>query len=268
MNRTIKQPSMNERSVSWTVPKPPVPALRRTGKAGRRILPVAFLCFALAVLPHTVSAQFKSIFHTEEYDEPQVFYGALSAGVNFTQVDGDLRSGYHKVGLWAGPMVYARWRGPWFASMELLFSQKGTKDRSIRDNPATGPGVTEYDLKLNYAEIPITVWFRYKPRWTIGAGFTYARLMSSKEYAWNNYQLNLREDINYFHKDDWLWHAALNFEVYPAWVLSMKFSYSVKTIREPLRIPVGFGGGGQSYAQYNNVYGIRLCYFIQQQKKY
>lgn len=225
--------------------------------------------FAMVALISTAClAQFKSVFDYEGYEDPQVFYGALTAGVNFTQVDGDLRSGYHKVGMWAGPAVYVRWRGPWFASMELLFSQKGTKDRAIRDNPSTGPGVAEYDLKLNYMEVPITVWFRYKPRWTIGGGFTYARLMSSKEYAWDNGTLNLYEDINYFHKDDWLWHAALNFEVYPAWVLSMKFSYSVKTIRDPLRIPVGFGGGGQSYAQYNNVYGIRLCYFIQQKKKY
>jgi hypothetical protein len=221
-----------------------------------------FLGCCLFAIPAT--AQFRSVLEQADYETPRTFYGGLSAGVNFCQVDGDQRSGYHHVGLVAGPMVYARLRGPLFASMELLFSQKGSKDRSIRDNQYTGAGVAEYDIKLNYAEVPVTLLFKYKPRWTVGAGVTYGRLISSKEEAWDNYPINLHPEINYFRKDDWEWHVLLNYEFYPAWMVSMRFSYSFTSIRDADRIPQGYGGG----AQYNNLCSFRLCYFFHQKAEY
>jgi len=212
---------------------------------------------------NAAGAQFHSVLEQDEYGAPRTFYGGLTAGVNFSQVDGDQRSGYHHVGLVAGPMVYARLGRKTFASMELLFSQKGSRDRSIRNNQYTGAGVAEYDIKLNYAEVPITFLLN-SGKWTGGAGITYGRLISSKEEAWDNYQINLHPETYYFRKDDWEWHLLLNYEFYPAWMISMRFNYSFITIRDADRIPPGFGGG----AQFNNVYSFRLCYFFHQKAEY
>ncbi len=166
----------------------------------------------------------------------------------------------------AAPAVHVRLLGSLFGSVELQFSQKGSKDRSIRNNQYTGPGVQEYDIKLNYVEIPVTLWL-HGGRWSGGGGVSYGRLLSSKESAWDNYPVNLYPEINYFRKDDWQWHVMLNYEFYPSWILSMRYAYSFKTIRDPRRIPVGYGGG-ESYAQFNNVYSVRLCYVLAGRKQY
>lgn len=217
---------------------------------------LAITCNLVATL---AAGQFRSVFDQEEW-APQTFYGGLAGGVNFSQVDGDQRGGFHKVGIQAGPMVYTRLLGSLFGAVELQFAQKGSKDRSIRNNQNTGAGVQEYDIKLNYVEIPVT-FLLHSGRWMGGGGVSYGRLLSSKEEAWDNFPINLYPEIYYFRKDDWQWHLMLNYEFYPSWVLSMRYSYSFRTIRDPERIPPGFGGG-ESYAQFNNVYGFKLCYFL------
>src|SRR5574344_2176752 len=62
----------------------------------------------------------------------QRFIGSIIAGGNFTQVDGDMVYGYHKAGLNAGASVMlpldAKFR--WFATVELLYTQKGSYKRN------------------------------------------------------------------------------------------------------------------------------------------
>src|ERR1700744_4144942 len=55
------------------------------------------------------------------------FKGGLVLGTNFTQVDGDTYYGYHKIGLNTGGMVYVHFTQLFGVSMELLYSQKGSR---------------------------------------------------------------------------------------------------------------------------------------------
>ena len=202
----------------------------------------------------------KSVFDIDEA-EPRAFYGGLTAGANFSQVDGDGYSGYHRVGLHAGALVYARIKGPLFMSVEMLFAQKGSKNRYFSESPNTGLGIQEYDLRLNYAEVPVMLHLNYKPRFTGGAGISYARLISSKEEAFNNYPVNLHPDVNYFNKEDWCFLAQMSYEFWEGWLITMRYGYSLGSIRDPQRIPQNYGGGDFAW-QKNNLFTIRFVFFF------
>lgn len=216
---------------------------------------------ALTLLCKAASAQFVSIFDKDESDKGHTFFGGLACGANFSQVDGDGFEGYHHVGLHAGPLVYVRIKGSLFASMELLYAQKGSKARYITESSSLGPMVQGYDLKLNYVEIPVLAHYIYRRRWAFGAGASYGRLLKSNESAFTDFPVNLHPEINYFHKDEWAGIAQLSYEFYRGWLVTMRYSYSLHSIRDGNRIPQGYGGGYFA-GQYNNLWTLRLVYFF------
>ena len=83
-----------------------------------RLLLASTLIF---LLPLNALAQ--SNYYVENERE---FFGGVIAGTNLSQIEGDGIAGYNKVGANVGAIVYARLKGPWAASMEILYSQKGS----------------------------------------------------------------------------------------------------------------------------------------------
>src|SRR5690606_3693125 len=60
------------------------------------------------------------------YDEnARTFYGGISMGGTFSQLDGDNFAGYRKIGLTGGAIVYAELAKKFAMSLELLYTQKG-----------------------------------------------------------------------------------------------------------------------------------------------
>ena len=112
----------------------------------------------------------------------QRILGAVSVGMNLTQVDGDEFFGYYKVGLNVGPMVIVPFgkKKNWSASMELLYSQKGSKHNGSTDS-------TTYKLVQDYAEIPVLVHFTDKKLISGGVGVSYGQLINYKETKNNFY---------------------------------------------------------------------------------
>jgi len=111
------------------------------------------------------------------------FYGGPEIGCNFTQVDGDAYSGYSKVGLTGGGLVYVRFSENTGVAMELIYSQKGSKGVVNYTNPYTGlnQGFQTYRLNLNYVEVPIVLHFETGLRLHYEIGLSYGQLISSKE---------------------------------------------------------------------------------------
>lgn len=192
---------------------------------------------------------------------PRTFYGGLAAGTNFSQVDGDQRSGYHKVGLNAGPLVYIRFLNSFGASMELLYSRKGSLDKHHGANLYGVPYLDEYRLKLNYVEVPVMFWYFGAKRLSYGLGASYARLISSKEEAWGNFPVNLDPELYPFRKDEFSYLAGIGFEFYPGWLIQLRYSYSITSVRDAARIPIGYGGG-VAPGQFNNLWSLRLIYLV------
>lgn len=103
--------------------------------------------------------------------QAQRFEGSLIAGLNFAQIDGDDLAGYNKFGLTGGGRVAAVLNPKWRVSMDLLFSQRGSRR-------STTEFAYAYDkIHLNHVEIPVMA---HLSDWKIqfGAGFSYSRLFN------------------------------------------------------------------------------------------
>lgn len=220
------------------------------------------LLFTLLLLQCAeISAQYMPFFIIPEGEKQRTFYGGVAIGANFSQVDGDTYSGYHKVGINLGPLVYVRFNQMISLSTELLYTRKGSKARSFQSNAYGIPYQDQYDLKLNYVEIPVIAHLFIHGRVHYGIGLSYARLINYKEEAYAIAPVNIYPDVNYFKKDDLGCIGEVNYELFKQLFVNIRFNYSLRTIRDPFRIPEGYGNG-KSNAQLNNVWSIRFMYLI------
>lgn len=82
----------------------------------------------------------------------QAFFGGLALGGVTSQVEGDDRAGWDKIGFSAGAFVGLPMNNTFSALMELKYVQKGS--HSDADNFVPGD---PYSLKLDYVELPILI---------------------------------------------------------------------------------------------------------------
>jgi len=193
-------------------------------------------------------------------DEERTFWGGIAAGVNFSQVDGDGFAGYNKVGLNAGPVVYARLAPAFSMSLEFSLTQKGSKMRRISESVYTGQIVEMYDMKLNYVEVPLLFHFMPPGRFHYSLGGAYAYLLSAKESAVTVAPVHLDPNLYPFRSQDISITGGASYHIYKHWYLTGRFAYSLATIRDPGYIPIGYGGGGGG--QRNNLFTFRLLYLF------
>ena len=109
----------------------------------------------------------------------QIIKGEVFFGGNACQVDGDECYGFKKFGVHAGAGALI----PIFNSsgvnldvgLEVLFNQKGAFKRYANTSNSTFPYA--YNLKLNYAEIPLMLYLTDKDRYSLGVGVSYGRVV-------------------------------------------------------------------------------------------
>lgn len=193
----------------------------------------------------------------------QRILGALSLGMNLTQVDGDEFFGFHKFGLNVGPMVILPF-GPkknWSVSMELLYSQKGSYHSGQTDS-------TTYRLKLDYAEIPVLLHFTDKKVISAGVGFSYGQLINFKEtYG------GLPIDTNFFAQPtsgmsnfDLAVIADLQIRLWSKLWAGVRYQYSMKNNRTVMVTDPNDPKNPFTRKQYNNVISVRLTWIFNQEK--
>jgi len=188
-------------------------------------------------------------------EEKRTFYGGLVAGGNFSQVDGDDFKGYAKIGANFGGIVFAQLDEGFAISMEILYSQKGSRSKSPAE-AEPGLTITNYRIELNYAEVPIMLNYFFKRKSGFGAGFSYSQLASSNEVLTtdppNSYNLE-----NYpFHKVDINFLLGGNIHLHGGLFLNLRFQYSMIPIRH--KVPTFYFRG----EQYNNLFAVRLMYLF------
>lgn len=110
----------------------------------------------------------------------QIVKGEVFLGGNACQVDGDECYGYRRFGVHAGAgalipvLKFSDFTMD--VGLEVLFNQKGAyKGDSLRLHYGAYTG--KYSLKLNYAEIPLMLYFTDKDRYSIGIGASYGRVV-------------------------------------------------------------------------------------------
>ena len=215
-------------------------------------MPKRFLLFLLILLAGMIFS---------ERGMSQRILGAVSLGMNLTQVDGDEYFGYHKVGLNVGPMVAVPFskKKSWSVSMELLYSQKGSYNSGNSDS-------TRYRLTLDYAEIPVLIHYTDKKLISGGVGFCYGRVINYKETS-NSFYDKLYTYQTGLSNNDFSVLADLQIRLFSKLWANLRYQYTMKSIRT-VSIDKFWVIHSEPYArdQYNNVISIRLTWVFNQAK--
>ncbi len=193
------------------------------------------------------------------------FNGGLIFCANMTQVDGDSYQGYHKIGLNAGGTVYIHFNKTFGVSMELLYSQKGSRAVEVLQSTYVGTYIAKYFMNLNYAEVPVLLHcIIYLPNihrnLDLEVGGSYARLINSKEWAEWDQPIVIDPVLNRFNNVDVNYMFGAGIQLYKHWYMDARFQYSLISIRPTDRVPPQFSYGDKG--QFNNVVAIRLLYIF------
>lgn len=201
-------------------------------------------------------------------DDTHTFYGALTAGATFSQVDGDNYAGYSKTGFAVGGAVYMRVIDNMAVSMEILYSQKGARSKESLISSDQRFLINRYLLNLNYAEVPIQLWYFDKHNHHFGGGFSYSQLINSDEKTETDPPQPVQQDITAgkypFKKSDINIVLTANFRIWKGLYTGLRFNYSLAPIRTGQNVPPGFGRN----EQFNNVVSVRFTYLFMQRSSY
>lgn len=200
----------------------------------------------------------------------QIVKGEGFLGFNLSQVDGDDAFGYKKLGLHAGlgalVPIYQKNNFNIDFSLEVAFSQKGAHQRQIYNG--ANDGITgEYDLHLNYFEVPVLIYFTDKQITSFGIGASYGRLVGLKEYEHGNLtDVNLTyTGVDKYDLNDFCIIADLKFRIYERLKFGVRYQYSIDKIRTR---PFYLVNGEPNHVrdQYNNVLTARLIYVFNEDR--
>ncbi len=199
-------------------------------------------------------------FSKDEEDE-RTFYGGISVGGNFSQVDGDNFAGFHKAGWNAGVIVYTKLADRLAVGLELLYAQKGSR-AGQNQVPKVGNDqntiIFDYKIKLNYAEIPVIINYFDKRSNHFGAGLSYSRLFRSSELYKDGTGTTFENDskIYPFRKSDLSFIVNANAHIWKGLFWNLRYHYSLISIRNTYNPITGRD------QQFNNVWSTRLMYIF------
>jgi len=219
--------------------------------------------------------------------QAQRFIGYVSAGANFSQIEGDDVHGFYKVGANVGPgvMLPLGRKQNMSISAEMLFVQKGSYcpykldpfDTALyapsmyqdvnRDVPFD-PKV-KCRMSLDYIQIPVI--FRYEDMRSgcfIGAGFAWSRLVRAKE-VYNGFTRTTSVTSGTFRTSDWNFLVDAGIRLYKNLTLNVRWEYSLRPIRT-MEYNIGkYNSDGDFEVTkhwdsklHNHVLTCRLTYFI------
>ena len=203
----------------------------------------------------------------------QIVKGEAFLGLNATQVDGDQAYGYKHWGIHGGlgaiVPVFQKDNFSIDIALEVAFNHRGAHQRRMyNDTLSTGELITgEYDLQLNYLEVPLMVYFSDKQIASFGIGASYGRLVGLKEYEHGrltDVNLNYQGDDKY-NLNDWCVLADLKFRIYERLKLGIRYQYSMAKIRTRDFYLIN-GDFDCTRDQYNNVITARLIYVFNEDR--
>ncbi|HPT15307.1 MAG TPA: porin family protein [Bacteroidales bacterium] len=187
----------------------------------------------------------------------QRFQGELIAGMNKSQVDGDEAYRFKKYGLNFGAGVAVPVYKNWFASMELLYSEKGAYLKGYKNDTMDG----SYRLHLNYLEVPVLFYYTDKEFISAGAGLSWGNLIK----AWEKERRYAIPDVDLdtvYRKSDLNAIADLRVRIYKNLKLNVRYAYSIRKIGERDVRDSESGQWIYNNKQYNNFWTFRLIYMI------
>ncbi len=192
----------------------------------------------------------------------QRFKGAVMGGMNISQVDGDEVVGYNKVGGHLGVAAILP-INKFDITLETVFNQKGAREKAQYDyyDSTLGYRYTgEYNLRLNYVEVPVLAHYTDKERYTFGLGFSYGRLVSTDETEHGG-NVPPYSDTVPFKKNDYNVLVDLQVRIWKQLKFNARFAYSIAPIRERTYYDVIYDTKDPwTRKQYNHLFTFRLVY--------
>lgn len=189
---------------------------------------------------------------TSSFVFAQRFDGGLLAGLNASQVEGDIYRGYHKPGFVGGFYVETDIAPAVFMAMEIKYSQKGSRKKVTEKDP------DKYIMRLGYVDIPVYAAFRTNDKGAVVAGLSTGFLINSKEF--DNYGEFPKEDQNAFNTIDLQPFLGFQFDFLDNLKADLRIAFSVLPIRGRQ------GEDGTNYYwqnnQFNNVITLAAYYQI------
>lgn len=213
---------------------------------------IVFLLIATNLFTICAEAQY--------FERERLFFGAICAGANFTQVDGDNFAGYHKAGLNLSGLVYIRLGQKFAPSFELCYAQKGSRSGNNQYALANDKqtGFKKYRINLNYAELPLLLNYFDEKKSNFGAGFSFSYLMTSKESYTTSTGITYEQDAKLFpfRKTDVNFLLNGNAHIWKGIFINLRYAYSLYSIRKNFN---PFTGRAQ---QFNNIWTARMMYLF------
>lgn len=234
----------------------------------------------------------------------QIIKGEAFAGMSVSQVDGDECYGYKRfkgqVGV--GALVpITDWMD---LGLEIMYNPKGALRNDTLDQDS-GHFNGLYDLKLNYAEVPLMIYLTDKQRYTIGIGAAYGRLVGFSEkingletgavigdgklrwkegyqgedlgFISNDEDLELPQfqesdtslrimNSNSYKRSDISFCADVRIRVWQGLHLQLRYQYSLIPIRTRLYEVLNPYVNWHVRQQYNNQIALRLTYIFNEDR--
>jgi hypothetical protein len=149
------------------------------------------------------------LMNSIQLEAQNTFGAAIVAGLNASQIQGDASAGYNRLGVRAGLRGLVFLGDKSEASLDLLYSQRGSTSGLFQDNAAI-----RFVIALDYVEVPVTFTYKdwlhedgyYRVHFT--GGLTYSRLFNTRveeypifEEEQENFNLNdfgVRLGASYF----------------------------------------------------------------------
>ncbi|NQU33239.1 MAG: PorT family protein [Bacteroidetes bacterium] len=195
----------------------------------------------------------------------QIIKGEAILGLNLTQVEGDEVHGFRKPGLNIGFGALIPFKKNWDVCLEVTYNQKGARQKDqYNDTDSIGNIITgAYKLRLNYVEVPILIQYTDKDFITLGAGFSWGRLVGIQEWEHGNLQATTLSSGTY-DKNDFSYIIDVRIKVYGPLKFGVRYQNSMMKIRT--REFSDFAGGTWTRDQFNKVLTFKLVYIFNEEK--
>ncbi|MCB0510249.1 MAG: outer membrane beta-barrel protein [Chitinophagales bacterium] len=201
-----------------------------------------------------------SIAQTENSKDKQLFVAYLAAGLNTSQIGGDLMAGYRRVGGNLGVGSYIMYKPFLSNSIEISYSMKGSQSNFSNKDP-----LAFSKFIFDYVEIPVMLNYHDKQVAIFSAGFTLGRLIRYK----------LTTGASELPADPVKWEIGLGagatFLIKKRFGINLKVNYSMNNIwgkpfeRETVSqtgAPVVYRSKARKGGWYHNTVSLRFIYLL------
>lgn len=178
--------------------------------------------------------------------EAQIVKGEVFFGGNLSQVDADGTIGYKRFGLNGGVgaivPIYRRGNLDIEFALEVALNQKGSHDAEVEFLfDSNGDGITDnyrygkYDLRMNYLEVPMLIYFSDRQIYSIGIGASYGRMVGLKEYEGGE-RTDITLETGYenggYKLDDYSLLLEGKIRLHERWKIGIRYQHSLFDIRK------------------------------------